>query len=136
MTDFEIIDIYVRLRRYENQIRKQTTEGEISHILTTCPLSDPSSDRFRQTRSLKKRSKPLTAHNITKFFHNIPLKVTLAIRSDFPRRFEQAFRSNSRDIFGDLSTQHGELEWRTLLPPQRQPIRFRVGETVGLARKE
>ena len=72
----------------------------------------------------------------TNFFHSIPLKVTLAIRSDFPRRFEQAFRSNSRDIFGDLSTQHGDLEWRTLLPPQRQPIRFRVGETVGLARKE
>lgn len=94
---------------------------------SNCPPRDPSNDRFRQTRSLKKRSKPLTAHNLTKFRHSIPLKVTLAIRSDFPRRFEQAFRSNSKDIFGDLSTQHGELEWK---PPNGQPIRFCVGEQL------
>ena len=43
------------------------------------------------------------------FLKSLPLKVTLATRSDFPRRFEQVFRSKSKDIFANVSTQqHGE----------------------------
>lgn len=41
----------------------------------------------------------LTTDKFMLFLKNIPLKVTLATRSDFPRRFEQVFRSKNSDIF-------------------------------------
>lgn len=83
------------------------------------------------------RLQPLTAYKSLTFLNNIPLKVTLAIRSDLPRRFEQVFRSKSKDIFGDSSTQHGDgkIEWRTLLSATHQPIRMRVGEQLVSLRR-
>lgn len=51
----------------------------------------------------------LTTDKFMLFLKNIPLKVTLATRSDFPRRFEQVFRSKNKDIFANVSIQqHGE----------------------------
>lgn len=87
--------------------------------------------------SLYRSFKPLTAANPRIFLSYIPLKVTLAIRSDLPRRFEQVFRRRSNDIFGEPSTpQHGDgkCEGESFCQWFARTNQIARRGTVGLAR--